>query len=86
MIKQDIMATPYSNLEHLLRRRLQIIGDHAWRDRDPEAHLNELKNVSEALVAEHQALRRTLPAQLNHFLIQASYSKALDFITAESGN
>ena len=75
------MATPYLQLEKLLRQRLQIIGDHAWRDRDSAGHLDELKRVSEALMEEHQALRGSIPAQLNHFLTQASYSKALDFIS-----
>ena len=75
------MATSYLNLEKLLRQRLQIIGDLEWRDRDSAGHLSELKRVSEALTEEHQALRGTIPAQLNHFLTQASYKKALDFIS-----
>ena len=76
------MSAPFFHLEKLLEQRFQIIGDHASRDRDPEAHLHQLKSVSEALMKEHDALRGNLPAQLNHFMTQASYSKALEFIKA----
>jgi hypothetical protein len=66
-----------SNLIHLLRRRVSIIADHAWRDRDAADHLEELKQVSEeitAWVAEH---RGEVDAQLRHYLANASYQKAL---------
>lgn len=68
------------HLRSLLQRRLEIIADHAFRDRDPAAHLEALKAVSEALSAEHQRLRPELPARLNHFLTQASFSKALEYL------
>lgn len=76
MTEQDDWAM----LRHLLEERLRVIADHEWRDRDAEAHLARLKEVSEALVAEHQRLRSRMPARLNHFLTQASYSKALDWL------
>ncbi len=74
------MNDSFLNLEKLLEQRLQVIADHEARDRDPVAHLDQLKGVSEALVKEHEALRGILPARLNHFMTQASYSKALEFI------
>lgn len=81
----DTMNASFLNLEKLLDQRLQIIADHAARDRDPVAHMDQLKSVSEALLKEHEALRGKLPAQLNHFMTQASYSKALDFIRGSQG-
>jgi len=69
-----------ANLRDLLERRLLVIADHAWRDRDPEAHLAALRDVSEALMKEHDRLRASLPPRLNHFLAQASYSKALEYL------
>lgn len=68
------------SLATLLRRRLEVIADHAWRDRDPDAHLEELKSVSEGIVALHQQHSAELPARLNHFLTQCSFDKALAFI------
>jgi hypothetical protein len=81
----DTMNASFLNLEKLLEQRLQIIADHAALDRDPVAHMDQLKSVSEALLKEHEALRGKLPAQLNHFMTQASYSKALDFIRGSQG-
>jgi hypothetical protein len=72
----------FSNLRSLLQRRLDLIADHAFRDRDAAAHLEALKNVSEEIMAEHQRLRSDLPPRLNHFLTQASFSKALDYMNS----
>ena len=75
--------TELETLANLLRRRLEVIADHAWRDRDPEAHLEELKSVSEKIVALHQEISPGLPARLNHFLTQCSFDKALAWIEAQ---
>lgn len=72
----------FANLRTLLQRRLDLIADHAFRDRDAAAHLEALKTVSEEIVTEHQRLRPELPPRLNHFLTQASFSKALDFLNS----
>jgi hypothetical protein len=69
-----------AHLRTLLQRRLDLIADHAFRDRDASAHLEALKNVSEEIMAEHQRLRTQLPPRLNHFLTQASFSKALEYL------
>lgn len=74
------MNPEFSQLHQLLRQRLDTIADHAFRDRDPAGHLAELQRVSEALVAEHQRLKPQLPPRLNHFLVQSSLSKALDYL------
>lgn len=74
------MNPEFTHLHQLLRQRLDTIADHAFRDRDPAAHLAELQRVSEAISAEHQRLRPLLPARLNHFLVQSSLVKALDFL------
>ena len=70
----------FENLAKLLRRRLEIIADHEFRDRDPEAHLDALRSVSEELVREHGSLRGQIPPRLEHFLGGCSYDKALAFI------
>jgi hypothetical protein len=77
------MPADFSPLRHLLQHRLDLIADHSFRDRDATAHLAALQKVSEAIAAEHEKLRSSLPPRLNHFLTQASYSKALEYL---SGN
>lgn len=71
-------------LRTLLQRRLDLIADHAFRDRDAAAHLEALKNVSEEIMATHQLLRAELPPRLNHFLTQASFSKALEYLDSSA--
>lgn len=69
-----------AHLRVLLQCRIDLIADHAFRDRDAAAHLDALKKVSEEISAEHQKLRPQLPPRLSHFLTQASFSKALEYL------
>jgi len=73
-------------LAELLEARLAVIADHAWRDRDAAGHLEQLKTVSERLQAEHERLRGQLPPRLNHYLTQASFSKALEWIRTDGAS
>ena len=74
------MMTDLAPLRTLLQRRIALIADHAFRDRDAAAHLEALKTVSEEISAEHQKHRAQLPPRLNHFLTQASFSKAVEYL------
>ena len=76
-IQQD---TALQGLATLLRRRLEVISDHAWRDRDSDTHFEALKSVSLEIGAAQESLAGQLPARLNHFLTQCSFDKALEFI------
>ena len=69
-----------AELRRLLTRRLEVIADHDFRDRDPAAHLEALKSVSEALQAWHEVHRPQLDPNLEHFLTGASYQKALAYL------
>ena len=69
-------------LIELLRRRVAIIADHAWRDRDAAAHLTALREVSEKIAAWTLAHRTEVDAQLRHYLGNASYQKALAHLEA----
>jgi hypothetical protein len=66
-----------TELTELLRRRVAIIADHAWRDRDAAAHLAALQEVSEQITAWTLAHRTEVDARLRHYLANASYQKAL---------
>ncbi len=69
-------------LATLLEQRLAVIADTALRDRDPDAQLRQLQEVSASLVKIHGRLKNAgkVPPRLDHFLTQCSYGKALDFV------
>lgn len=67
-------------LEVLLRRRLSVIADHAWRDRDPEAHLAALRSVGEDLMALSAGLSGRIDPRLAHYLERNSFDKALAWL------
>ena len=75
---------PFADLASLLRRRREVIADHAFRDRDAAAHLDALREVSEAITAQHTLLRSQIPPRLNHYLTQCSFDKALGWLEGAS--
>ncbi len=74
-----------TELIDLLRRRVAIIADHAWRDRDSTSHLEALKEVSEKISTWTLAHRTEVDAQLRHYLANASYQKALAHLETLAG-
>ena len=78
----EVLAVPMSfpDLAKLLEARIAVIADHEFRDRDPEAHLEALKNVSEAISCWHEMHRNEIDGNLDHFLAGASYQKALLYL------
>jgi hypothetical protein len=77
--------TDTAELTELLRRRISIIADHTWRDRDAAGHLDALKQVSEAISAWTLAHRISLDSQLRHYLANSSFQKALAHLEAAGG-
>lgn len=73
----------HDDLAILLRRRKETIADHAFRDRDPAAHLEALKAVSLEITAWHAARQGSLPPRLEHFLAGCSFDKALRFLESD---
>jgi hypothetical protein len=71
-----------SELIDLLRHRLTVIADHAWRDRDAAGHLEALKSVSEEISQWTAAHRTEVDARLRHYLGNASFAKALEHLEA----
>ena len=72
----------FTELENALRERLAVIGDRALYERDPAAHLEKLKAVSERITQIGNALPRPLPGDFAHYLQRASYEKALAWLDA----
>ncbi|MFT3991676.1 MAG: hypothetical protein QM680_09740 [Luteolibacter sp.] len=67
-----------SELISLLHTRLDLIADHAWRDRAPAAHLQALAEVSGKITGWAREHRVSLDPTLRHYLANASYQKALN--------
>jgi hypothetical protein len=72
----DVLA----ELEASLQERRRVIADHGWRDRDPEAHLAALREVSEKIERLSNEAGPVAPPRLRHFLENCSYDKALAFL------
>lgn len=83
MANTSLSEAELAELMDLLERRLEVIGDSRLRDKDPDAHLEKLQDVSEAIMAFHERHHDSLPPRLDHFLENASYGKALDWARAE---
>ena len=57
-----------------------MIADHELRNNNSVAHLAQLAAVSEAIEKAFQEHRKDLPPRLCHFLSQASFQKALEYL------
>ncbi len=66
----------------LLEKRIEVIGDSAMREADPDRQLAELQAVSESIVSVQTELFGKLSPRLRHFFEGCSYDKALDFLRA----
>ena len=65
---------------HPHRQRTAHRASAVGSDRDPAAHLDKLKSVSESIFAHHARLKGQIPPRLEHFLSGCSYDKALAFL------
>jgi septum formation topological specificity factor MinE len=73
--------TTYPALAEHLRRRLEIIADQDLRENAPDTQLKQLQEVSEKIIALHQEMKVSgIHAQLDHFLKNCSFDKALAFV------
>lgn len=72
----------HAELQALLNKRLSLIADHALRDRDPNAHLEALKSISQEIDAYVETHHAVFDAKLRHYLSNSSYQKALDHLSA----
>jgi hypothetical protein len=73
------MTKAETELTEALRERLKIISDETSR-RDPDRHLERLRDISERIETLATALPQPIPPRLAHFLDRGSYDKALEFL------
>jgi hypothetical protein len=77
------MDSYYLDLADVLRTRLLVIADHKARDRNPEEHLQRLRQLSEKLEHLKKSIPEDADPMLVHYLQRMSLSKALSFIEAK---
>ena len=77
------MNEVFSDLRDALRERLRIVADHDLRDREPQAHLDQLKVAASRLDAAITQLPPQCDPELRHFLQRQSYVKALAWLESQ---
>jgi len=70
----------HADLHAAVKDRLDLVADHAFRDRDPAAHLAALKSAAARLDALVASLPPDADPNLRHYLERQSYTKALDWL------
>jgi hypothetical protein len=78
------MTSVFSELRDALRDRLRVVGDHELRDRDPRAHLDQLKSAASRLDAAIARLPAQCDPDLRHYLNRQSYLKALAWLESRN--
>ena len=76
----SLPLTELLKLRDLLQHRLAVIGEKKYREEDPVGHLEALKKASEGITEWHHSHRAAVPPRLNHYLTQASFQKALEWL------
>ncbi len=69
-------------LADALKKRRALVADRAFYQRDPAAHLAELREVSGRITALAAQLLPPVDPQLAHYLQRCSFDKALAFLEA----
>jgi hypothetical protein len=73
------MDASLTALAAALRERLSIIANEESR-RDPDRHMERLREVSERIECLEKNLPKSIDPQLRHFLQRRSYSKAIELL------
>ena len=71
-------------LREAVRARLDVVADHALRDRDSAAHLEKLKQAAARLDTLVSGLPSACDPMLRHYLERQSYTKALAWLEEQS--
>ena len=76
------MNKALTSLTEALTRRLALVADRGWYERDAGSHLEALVEVSHQIdqLSGEVLMDEGSPERLKHYLIKKSYNKALLFI------
>ncbi|PAW82104.1 MAG: hypothetical protein B9S31_01225 [Spartobacteria bacterium Tous-C9RFEB] len=70
----------HKNLKEAVQARLDMVADHAFRDRDAAAHLKALQSAASHLDSLVAQLPPDTDPTLRHYLERQSYTKALAWL------
>lgn len=70
----------HPDLQTFLQQRLDVIADREFYARDPAAHLEALKIVSEQIQTYTNTHLAEFDGKLRHYLTNSSYQKALEHL------
>lgn len=70
----------HKNLKEAVQARLDVVADHALRDRDATAHLKALQSAASHLDSLVGQLPSDTDPTLRHYLERQSYTKALAWL------
>jgi hypothetical protein len=70
----------HKNLKQAVQARLDMVADHAFRDRDAAAHLKALQSAGSHLDSLVAQLPPDTDPTLRHYLERQSYTKALAWL------
>ncbi len=74
------LASLHKSLHAAVKARLDIVADHAFRNRDAAAHLEALKAAAGRLDMLVGSLPTNTDPTLRHYLERQSYTKALAWL------
>lgn len=74
------LASLHKSLHTAVKARLDIVADHAFRNRDAAAHLEALKVAAGQLDTLVGSLPANTDPTLRHYLERQSYTKALAWL------
>ncbi len=77
-----MMTADLQPLRAALQRRLEVVADRAFYERDAQAHLAELMAASAAVDRLAAEIAPGADPMLRHYLERQSYVKALDWLKA----
>jgi len=70
----------HKNLKEAVQARLDMVADHAFRDRDAAAHLKALQSAGSHLDSLVAQLPPDTDPTRRHYLERQSYTKALAWL------
>ena len=74
------LASMHKDLHAAVKSRLDIVADHAFRDRDAAAHLEALKAAALHLESMVAKLPADTDPTLRHYLERQSYMKVVAWL------
>jgi len=74
-------SSPHQILLQALQKRLAIVADRDFYQRDPAGHLQALKDASADLEEVYRREHAAFEPQLRHFVERQSYQKAVEYLS-----